>query len=159
MLKQLARLTVEADGRYATSGELQFLKDYLESVDQRVSAYEKIRDAADEMIAEVEAEKNTRNQAEPGKFFHIGSEDRSSVCIRDMRGILRCSAATMLLGDLDRMREAVLVWYQTIVRAFGYEMDMEIMYQFLETVVKKHLTPEEFAVVKPMLQLNYTILP
>jgi hypothetical protein len=158
MLKQLARLTVEADGRYATSGELQFLKDYLASVEQRVSAYEKIRDAADEMIAEVEAEKNTRNQSKQEKVFYLGTEDRSSVCIRDMRGILRCSAATMLLGDLDRMREAVLVWYQTIVRAFSYEKDTEMMYQFLEGIVKKQLTPEEFAVVKPMLQLNYTIL-
>ena len=52
MLSQLARLTVEADGRYATSEELQFLKDYIESLDSRVSAYQKIQAAEAEVLAE-----------------------------------------------------------------------------------------------------------
>ncbi|MBE9170846.1 allophycocyanin [Pleurocapsales cyanobacterium LEGE 06147] len=158
MLKQLSSLTVEADGRYATDRELQFLKDYFTSVDQRISAYEKVRDAADTILAEMEAEKNVRNQTEKEKLFYIGSDDRSQTCLRDMRGILRCSAAAMLIDDLERMRQAVLLWYYTIVRAFGYEKDTEIMYRLLEKLVDKHLTEEEAELMKPILQLNYTIL-
>jgi hypothetical protein len=158
VLKQLSSLTVEADGRYATDRELQFLKDYLQSVDQRISAYEKVRDAADTIIAEMEAEKNLRNQTEKEKLFYIGSDDRSQTCLRDMRGILRCSAAAMLVDDLERMRQAVLLWYYTIVRAFGYQKDAEVIYRLLEELVEKNLTEEEAELMKPILQLNCTIL-
>ncbi len=158
MLKQLSSLMIEADGRYATERELQFLKDYLQSVDQRISTYEKVRDAADIIISEIEAEKNLRNQTEQEKLFYMGSEDRSQTCLRDMKGILRCSAAAMLVDDLERMRQAVLLWYYTIVRAFSYQKDAEIMYRLLEKLVEKHLTEEEAELMKPILQLNYTIL-
>ncbi len=158
MLKQLSSLMIEADGRYATERELQFLKDYLQSVDQRISTYEKVRDAADIIISEIEAEKNLRNQTEQEKLFYMGSEDRSQTCLRDMKGILRCSAAAMLVDDLERMRQAVLLWYYTIVRAFSYQKDAEIMYRLLEKLVEKNLTEEEAELMKPILQLNYTIL-
>jgi len=42
MLKQLSRLSNETEGRYASTVELQFIKDYVNSVDTRISAYEKI---------------------------------------------------------------------------------------------------------------------
>ena len=45
MLSQLKNLGLETDGRYATDAELAFLKAYLQSARQRISAYEKIRDA------------------------------------------------------------------------------------------------------------------
>ena len=50
MLNQLSRLSVEADGRYATTEELQFLKDYIQSLDLRLSAYEKISAAQTEIV-------------------------------------------------------------------------------------------------------------
>ncbi len=158
MLKQLSSLTVKTDGRYATEGELQFLKDYLDSANQRISTYEKVRDAADTIMAEIEAEKNVRNQTEKEKLFYLGSDDRSQTCLRDMRAILRCSAAAMLIDDLERMRQAVLLWYYTIVRAFSYENDAEIMFRLLKELVDKHLTEAEAELMKPILQLNCTIL-
>ena len=56
MLNQLSRLSVEADGRYATSEELQFLKDYIQSLDLRLSAYEKISAAQTEIVDLVETQ-------------------------------------------------------------------------------------------------------
>ncbi len=54
MLTQLTRLSVETDGRYAKLEEVQFLKDYLQSMDVRLSAYEKIRAAQEQIILQVE---------------------------------------------------------------------------------------------------------
>lgn len=158
MLTQLDRLSIEADGRYASDRELQFLNDYFQSLDTRISVYEKIRDAEAEIFEQVESEKKTRNQEQNDRLFYLGSEDRSDTCLRDMKGILRRCAATMLINDIDQMREAVLLWYQTIVCAFSYERDTEIMYRFLDKAVKEYLTPEEAELVKPFLQLNCTIL-
>jgi hypothetical protein len=59
---------------------------------------------------------------------------------------------------LDRMREAVLTWYQTIVLAYSYQKDTEMMYERLEKVVNLYLTPEEAKLAEPILQLNYTFL-
>ena len=44
MFKQLTRLSIDADGRYATDDELKFLDDYLATVETRVSTYETIRE-------------------------------------------------------------------------------------------------------------------
>lgn len=154
MLKQLARLSIEADGRYATDQELKFISDYLQSVESRVSAYEKIRDAAENIIEQVKADKQARNNYS----FYLGPNDRSETCLRDMPNVLRCSASAMLINDLDRMREGVLIWYQTIVRAFGYEQNAKLNYQILENIVRDNLSPEEAELMMPVLQLNYTIL-
>lgn len=49
MLRQFSNLTVEADGRYATDNELEFLENYFDSYEVRLSAYVKIRDSATEI--------------------------------------------------------------------------------------------------------------
>jgi hypothetical protein len=154
MLKQLARLSVEADGRYATADELQFLKDYLQSVDQRLSAYEKIRDAEEKIIPQVEEIKRSLDP----NLFVMGSRDITEVCRRDMTNVIRCSAAALLINDLDRLRAGLLVWYQTIVRAFNYQRYAEITYQIIQDVVKEYLTAEEAELMLPILQLDHTIL-
>jgi len=110
MLKQLARLSVEADGRYASAKELQFLKDYLQSLDQHVSAYEKIQAAEAEIISKVEES----IRATDPHLFHKGSRDVTPTCKRDRVDVLRYSAAALLSNDLDRLREGLLLWYQTI---------------------------------------------
>lgn len=158
MLKQLDRLTMEADGRYATESELQFLKNYLQSVDSRISCYEKIRDASEDIIDRVKAEKNACNQENGDTLFYLGVEDRADTCIRDMKGVLRCGAAAILINDPERMRDAVLLWYYTIVRAFNYARDTQTIYPVLEKIVNSYLTPEEQQLAKPILKLNYTIL-
>jgi hypothetical protein len=154
MLKQLAHLSVEADGRYATAKELQFLKDYMDSVDQRMSAYEKIRDAEAEIIQQIEAEK----QAVDPKLFWMGNRDITDICRRDMTNILRLSAAAVLLNDLDRLRDAVLLWYRTIVRSYNYPQYADVTYPIVREVVQQHLSTEESRVMLPALQLDHSIL-
>ncbi|MGB5637018.1 MAG: allophycocyanin [Waterburya sp.] len=154
MLKQLARLSVEADGRYATDQELQFLKNYLQSVDQRIISYEKIRDAEEKILHRLEAEKRMLDK----NLFQMGSRDITQICRRDMTMMLRCSAAAMLVDDLDCLREGLLLWYQTIVQAFSYQGYAKINYKILQEVVKMYLDPEEVELIMPALQLNHSLL-
>lgn len=154
MLKQLARLTIEADGRYASDDELQFLDDYLESVDLRIQTYEKIRENEEKILHRVEAEKRPMKE----DWFHFNGKDITQICRRDMGMMLRGAADAMLLNDLDRLRDSLLIWDQTIVRAFGYTPYANLNFKLLQNVVKIFLEPEEADTIMPSLQLVHTIL-
>lgn len=43
MLTQFLKLSLDTDSRYSTDSELQFINDYLESVDMRIQTYEKMK--------------------------------------------------------------------------------------------------------------------
>jgi len=154
MLSQLARLSVEADGRYATSEELQFLKDYIESIETRTSAYQKIQAASAEILTQLEA----KWAANENLFQQGNNKLNVATCQRDLGNMIRYTATTVLSSDLDRLRESCLLWYQTIVRAYKYGHIAAITYPFLSEVVKQYLSAEEAALATPVLGLNQVIL-
>jgi hypothetical protein len=154
MFKQLTRLSIDADGRYATDDELKFLDDYLDTVETRISAYETIRENEEQIIYRWEAAKRGIKQ----DVFHMGDRDVSEICRRDMTNIFRCSATAILFNDLDRLREGLLIWYQTIVRAFKYDKYTNITYAVIQDTIKEFLKPEEVELMLPALKLNHTIL-
>jgi Phycobilisome protein len=154
MLNQLARLSVESDGRYATWAELQFIKDYLATVDHRMSAYEKIRDAEYQIMYEVTAQVRSSHP----NIFMKGEQDLTTMAQRDCGFILKCAAAAMLIDDPDRLRDGLLLWHQTIIKALQTDRISQAMWQILPNVVQKYLSAEEAAVILPMLRLNQALL-
>lgn len=154
MLRQLTNLSIEADGRYATASELNFLRNYLNSVELRISAYEKIRDREAEILEHWDAEK--RNQKE--NLFHMGDYDMTKTCRRDQTNSLRYATTAMLLDELDRFREGALIWYQTIVKSFKYQAYAKINYLLIQDIIQFYLTAEEAKLIIPVLQLERTIL-
>jgi hypothetical protein len=154
MLNQLARLSVESDSRYATWAELQFIKDYLATVDHRMSAYEKIRDAEYQIMYEVTAQVRSSHPS----IFMKGEQDLTTMAQRDCGFILKCAAAAMLIDDPDRLRDGLLLWHQTIIKALQTDRISQAMWQVLPHVVQKYLSAEETAVMLPMLRLNQALL-
>ena len=110
MLTQLGRVSLEADGRFATEAELQFLKDYLESADHRISAYQKIRDTEEQIMDQVEEKALEQNN----RVFFKGTRDMSATCRRDRKQVLKSLAAAMLVSDLDYLRDSMLLWTSTL---------------------------------------------
>ncbi|BAU65753.1 Phycobilisome protein [Stanieria sp. NIES-3757] len=155
MLTKLARLSLEVDGRYATDRELQFLEDYLESVDLRIRTYEKIREHEAEILPEVEAQMQALNQN--NQLFVMGDYE-IEICRRDRKNAVRYSSAAMLMDDLDRLREGILIWVQTIVRAIGWKRYVQNHYPVIQEVMKQYLLPEEAELIMLALQLDHTIL-
>lgn len=154
MLTQLSRLSVEADGRYATDRELEFLKDYFESLETRISVYEKIRDAESEIIPRMEVEK----KAEDPSVFRLGEYDVTERCQSDLHRGLRYAATTVLFNDLDYLRENPLLWFKTIVNSFGFAQEMGVTYKLFPSVVKDYLTEAELELMMPVFQLYRTLL-
>lgn len=154
MLKQLESLSLTAEGRYATAQELQFLHDYLSTVDLRMSVYQKIRDVEDEIIEQLQ---NKMRKIKPG-IFQTKSGDVSAVCQRDIKVILRNAIAAMLIDDLDRLRENILLWQRIIIKVFQERHIATMVHTTMPEIIEQFLTPEEFALIKPVLQLNQAIL-
>ena len=154
MLKKLEQLSLSVEGRYATERELQFIKDYLPSIDLRMSAYEKIRDAEAEMIKQLQ---NKMRQLKPD-IFKTKSGDITAVCQRDIKVILRNAIAAMLINDLDRVRENILLWQRIIIRVFKERHIATMVHTTMPEIIEQYLTPDEFALVNPALQLNQAIL-
>ena len=153
MLTQLSKLSLDADGRYASDSELQFMENYLNSTELRISAYEKIRYNEEQIIEDWETERN--NMKEP--FFENGGEYVKSMSHRDITIILRCSATAMLINDLDKLRDGMLIWVQTVFRACGMNECSTNIYRILQEIVPRYLSPEETQLILPTLQLNQTV--
>ena len=154
MLKQLEQLTISADGRYATTEELMFLRDYLATIDLRLSTYQKIRDAEIEIVDRLQ---DKMREMKP-EIFQTNSGDRSAKCRRDCQIVLRSASAALLIDDLDRLKENILLWQRTIIKAFQLNSLTEVTYKLMPSIIQEFVTPKEFSLIEPILQLNQTVL-
>ncbi|HLO47159.1 MAG TPA: phycobilisome protein [Kamptonema sp.] len=154
MLSQLASLSVETDGRYAIQSELQFLKDYFLSLNLRLSAYQKIQAAEKQIMRDVETKILSTNP----KLLRFGSQDVTPKWRLDTMRVLRYSAATLLIDDRDRLRDRLLLWFQTILESFQAKKSSELTFQIMQDVIKRYLTAEEASLFVPILEMNRTIL-
>lgn len=154
MLTQLKRLSMEADGRYASAQELKFARDYFESLPLRVSAYQKLRESDDEILEATEA----KMRAIDPKIFMGPAGDFFEIWKRDTRRLIRYTAATVLFNDRDRLNEGMLIWYSTITKSYKFEHTCKTCFKVMPEVMKQYLSPEEFALVSPIVSLNSVVL-
>ncbi|MEG4576153.1 phycobilisome protein [Microcoleus sp. N3A4] len=154
MLSQLARLSTEADGRYASAEELQFLKDYFHSLNHRISAYKKIQASETEIMQQVEAQMQSLDP----NLFRRGAQDVTQKCRGDIVQVLRHSAAAMLIDDNERLRDRLLLWLQTILGAVQVRNTATVTYDVMKKVLKQYLTVEERNLFFPILDNNRTLL-
>lgn len=154
MFQQLEQLSISIDGRYATTQELQFLRDYLATVDLRLSAYQKIRDGEIEIVDRLQ---HKIHEIKP-EIFNSNSEYRKEKCYRDCRMVIRSASAALLVNDLARLKENTLLWQRTIIKAFQLNSLAEITYEIMPSIIQEFLTSEEFSLIEPILQLNQTVL-
>ncbi|MEG4206581.1 phycobilisome protein [Microcoleus sp. Pol7_A1] len=154
MLSQLARLSTEADGRYASAEELLFLKDYFQSLNHRISAYKKIQASEAEIMQQVEAQMQSLDP----NLFRRGTQDVTQKCRGDIVQVLRHSAAAMLINDTERLRDRLLLWLQTILGAVQVRNTATVTYDVMKKVLKQYLTVEERNLFFPILDNNRTLL-
>lgn len=154
MLSQIQYFSQAVDGRYATDEELQFLSDYLQSFDLRLSAYTRLQGAEATIIQQVQ----TKLRSLDPTLLQNGSEDLTAKWRRDTIRVLRYSAVAMLLNDADWLRDRLLYWMQTVMKAFGAQRSCDATYQLMQEVVRQHLTPPEARLFCPILELNRALL-
>jgi hypothetical protein len=154
MLTQLKRLSIEADSRYASQSELKFCQDYAQSFLLRVSAYQKLKECADEIINRTEE----KMRASDAKIFTNAAGDFTQTWKKDIQQLVRYSAASLLFNDSDRLNEGMLIWHSTIAKSYNFERTCKRTFEVMPEVVKEYLSAEEYALLKPILSLNGVVL-
>ena len=154
MLSKVESLVQIADGRYASDQELVFFQQYLASANLRLRVYQKIQQAELEIITQVKAQV----QAQTPDIFQVSDHNLAAKWQRDTVRVLRYSAMALLLDDADRLKETMLLWFQTIMRAFGAQESCRLTYAAMQDVITQYLTGEELLHVLPILELSRVIL-
>jgi hypothetical protein len=154
MLKQADTLVRCVEGRYATDAELEFLEKYAQGFRLRVQTYQAIRASEAEIVDQVQSRLQT---VAPG-LLHYGNSDISQKWRKDTIRVLRYSAIAMLMNDPETLKERFLLWFQTIMRAFGAQPSCNQTYDIMQDVVKQKLTPLQASLVCPILELNRQVL-
>jgi hypothetical protein len=150
MLSQLKLLSFEADGRYATDEELQFVNDYAQSFNLRLQTYQRLR-AIESVLVQQVYDKLKSHHALP---LYFAGDDVSHKWKQDTIRVLRYSAVAMLMDDPETLQERFLLWFQTIMRSFGVQQNCNITYGIVQEVVKEHLSPSQASLLCPILEIN-----
>lgn len=154
MLSQLNQLSLNADGRYATDEELRFLLPYIHSFGLRLQTYQQIQASEATIVQEVYAK---LREIDPS-LLQRGNEDLSVKWKRDTLRVLRYSAVAMLLDDPHSLQEKLLLWFQTVMKAFGAQRSCNLTYSVMQAVVKEHLSTQQAQVFCPILEVNRQLL-
>ncbi|MDJ1168348.1 phycobilisome protein [Roseofilum sp. BLCC_M154] len=154
MLTQTQNLYRETDGRYATDEELQFFQDYLQSFPLRLTTYNKIRTSEALIVQQVQSQL----RAKAPQVLMQGDRDLSNKWKQDTLRILRHSALALLIDDRDGLRDRLLLWFQTVMRAFEAQDGCDFTYSIMQNVIESLLTREEAALLRPILEYNRQIL-
>lgn len=155
MLTQFAKLSVNADGRYASDQELLFLHQYLQTIRLRLSAYLKIQAAEPEMVQQVLRQlKEIDPRLVQSDTIAAGNGDLTAKWQRDTVRVLRYAAIALLIDDPEFFKERLLLWFQTVMRAFKAERSCNATYVVMQAVIQNYLTPEEAQFFLPLLEMS-----
>lgn len=154
MLKQVDNLARQVDGRYATDEELQFLEQYVQSFHLRAQTYQALQAAESEIVTQVLSHIQTTQP----DLLHHNQGDISHKWKKDTIRVLRYSAIAMLMNDPHTLKERFLLWFQSIMRAFGTQSSCDLTYKVMQDVVKQKLTPVQASLFCPVLELNRQVL-
>jgi hypothetical protein len=154
MLSKLQQLGTNADGRYASDAELQFMDTYINSFESRVDAYQRIKAVEKEIVETVLAKMQVSH---PTLLLPKG-EDMKKKWKQDTFRVLRHSAMTVLLDDPEQLRQQFLYWFQTIMYAFGAQEACNVTYLTMQDVVKDLLPKDIADLLCPILEMNRNLL-
>ncbi len=154
MLFKLDKLSLTTDRRFATDDELKFVVTYTRTFELRKSAYTRLQTSEKKIVDQVYAKMRSLNP----KLFINGNQDMSDKWKRDTLLVVRHSAIAILLDDPDYLKESFLLWFQTLMQAFGTEENCRVTYSVMQDVVKHMFPAAEASLILPILALNQEIL-
>ncbi|NJK34150.1 MAG: phycobilisome protein [Oscillatoriales cyanobacterium SM2_2_1] len=154
MFSKFQDITTEVEKGYIDDTDLSFIDEYVQTYRLRLSAYDQVKESERQIIEQLQS----RILASDPNIFKRGKEDLSTKWKQDTIRVLRHSAVAMLLNDTEMLREKFLLWFQTLMQAFGTQKICDITYRDMQTVVQQLLPKEVANLLCPILELNRSIL-
>ena len=150
MLSRTQELLRTTEGRYATDAELQFLEDYAKSFPKRLKAYQVLRKQERSLIQAAYKQLRSRHP----ELFPAGDKEALKKWQRDTLWVIRFSALAMLMDDVDALRDRLMLWFQTIMRAFGVHKTCYLTYSTLKTLAPQLMGAEDGALLAEVLEFH-----
>lgn len=141
--RTLEEQITEAEGRYLSSSELQFLEEYTSGFGLRLETYEQLSHHSQAIV--LNALK---------KFARVHPEiiqQSGKRCQYDMGEVLRYIALCILRDDEFLFLEKVMFWLDTVLRAHHKQSACTKAYQYLQEAVDETLSPASSALVRPYI--------
>ncbi|ELR98573.1 hypothetical protein [Gloeocapsa sp. PCC 73106] len=144
MYAELKELLYDAEDHYLQSGEIENLRQQVDSLQQRLKIYKYLRDQ------EIEIFQAIADQLE-GEI--------TPEAILQWVAVLRYVAMGMLLNSFEFLHRRILEWLNSFIQAHDrVSLDSRI-HQLLCDHLKKTLTPEQWRILQPFLfEVQTTIL-
>ena len=150
MLSQLDQLCRATEDRFAQDQELEFLEDYVQSFQLRKKLYGKLRAAENKLVQEV----YNQMLAKDSSLLQSGNQDVSSKWKADTLRVIRYIAHAILMNDMETYRQRFLLWFQTIMKAFGTQSSCRATYEIMDQVLKGALSQDEYTIAAPFLEVT-----
>lgn len=154
MLSQFDQLCRASEDRFAQDTELEFLEDYVKSFILRKELFGKLRSMEKSLVQKVYAQL----MAKSPNLLKSGSQDLTAKWTTDTLRVLRYIAHAILMNDMETYRQRFLLWFQTIMKAFGTQNSCRLTYEVMTIVLQESLTPQEYEIALPFLQLTQETL-
>ncbi len=147
-------LIQSTEGRYLRPDELQRLREYVEGIPKRVRIYQVLQSKEDEMVERV-MEKFQAMAPNLSRRHGILAWER---CRRDLKMVWRYCCMALLLNDEDYLRDKLLYWLETILKAFKMRDECQLAYKLMLDLLSAVFSPEESEMMRPYLLLAKTML-
>ena len=150
MLSQLDELCRASEDRFAQDTELEFLEEYVQSFNLRKEIYGKLRSNEKLLVQKVYAQ----ILAQEPNLLKSPNQDLTGKWTADTLRVLRYISHAILMNDRETYRQRFLLWFQTIMKAFGAQRSCRVTYEVMAAVLEEFLTPTQYQIALPFLQLT-----
>ncbi|MEN9240054.1 MAG: hypothetical protein Q6J68_04790 [Thermostichales cyanobacterium SZTDM-1c_bins_54] len=144
----------QVEGRYLSSWELSALQSYVQDLPHRLMLYQGMVKKEKALIDAVMAKfqptlPNLTQQHGPLAWQR---------CRRDLTLVWRYCTMAFLLNDEDYLRDKLLYWLETILKAYKMREQCHPAYRFLGDALVPVLGDEAGAAIRPYVMLAQTML-
>jgi hypothetical protein len=150
MHTELKGLIHDAEDHYLQSQELHYFDQQVDSLAQRLEAYELLRDF------ELEVFQNVADQLQ-SDFARLEA-DLFTRSLEDGLAILRYSAMAMLQDNPQYLQRQLLEWLPSRVRAYELADVEKRLLQLLQTQLGKCIPAAKLALIQPYLVQVHRVL-
>lgn len=133
------------DKDYLDSAEIDSLERYARTFPTRLAAYTTLRDRADEIV---KGTLKLFSQSHPAV-----AQKHMQRCLFDLSHVLRYVASAVLQDDEQLLRDQMVNWLETVIRAYHASAECSVAYHHMQTYLKSILPGEQAAMVIPMVRM------
>lgn len=154
MSTRLQNMARAAEGRYFTPDERRILREYAESVPQRLEAAERVEQNEESILAAVIEEIRQRRPE-----FATHRDQPWARLYRDLQLVLRSSTQALVCDDERLLDERVLYWLRSVAAASDVSPAfLGECYTALRERCRATLPESAFRLLKPLLERAVEVL-